>query len=256
MLVPEIALTPAVAGALPAGLRRARGHSAQRAVRRRAARPVAAHPPRRRSTSSSARDRRCSHRSASSGSIVVDEEHDSSYKQEESPRYNGRDVAIVRAQRAGALVVLGSATPSMESYHNAMSGQVRARRARTAGARPAARRGHRRRHARGVRRRRAGRGAQPGAARRARGAARAARAGARAAEPARVRDRRVLPPVRRHDRLPELQRVAGRARRGRGAARPLPLLQLLGARAERLPAVCRRRTSSRPASAPSGSRPR
>src|SRR5262249_54422746 len=57
------------------------------------------------------------------GLIIVDEEHDASYKQEEAPRYNGRDVAIVRAQRAGALVVLGSATPSMESYHNAMTGK-------------------------------------------------------------------------------------------------------------------------------------
>jgi primosomal protein N' (replication factor Y) len=57
------------------------------------------------------------------GLIIVDEEHDASYKQEESPRYNGRDVAIVRAQRANALVVLGSATPSMESYHNAMTGR-------------------------------------------------------------------------------------------------------------------------------------
>jgi primosomal protein N' (replication factor Y) len=57
------------------------------------------------------------------GLVIVDEEHDGSYKQEESPRYNGRDVAIVRAQHAGALVVLGSATPSMESYHRALEGK-------------------------------------------------------------------------------------------------------------------------------------
>ena len=57
------------------------------------------------------------------GLIVVDEEHDGSYKQEEIPRYHGRDVAVVRARRANALVVLGSATPSMESYHNATTGR-------------------------------------------------------------------------------------------------------------------------------------
>jgi primosomal protein N' (replication factor Y) len=57
------------------------------------------------------------------GLIIIDEEHDASYKQEESPRYNGRDVALVRAQRAGALAVLGSATPSMETYSNAVSGK-------------------------------------------------------------------------------------------------------------------------------------
>ncbi len=59
------------------------------------------------------------------GLIIVDEEHDGSYKQEESPRYHGRDVAVMRARQAGALVVLGSATPSMESYQNAQTAATR-----------------------------------------------------------------------------------------------------------------------------------
>jgi primosomal protein N' (replication factor Y) len=57
------------------------------------------------------------------GLIVVDEEHDASYKQESSPRYHARDVAIVRARMLDIPIVLGTATPSLESFHNARSGK-------------------------------------------------------------------------------------------------------------------------------------
>jgi primosomal protein N' (replication factor Y) len=65
------------------------------------------------------------------GLIVVDEEHENSYKQEEAPCYHARDLAVVRARLEKCAVLLGSATPSMESYHNAHSGKYRLARLRS-----------------------------------------------------------------------------------------------------------------------------
>jgi primosomal protein N' (replication factor Y) len=59
------------------------------------------------------------------GVIVVDEEHEGSYRQQESPYYNGRDTAVMRAHRERAVVVLGSATPSLETFQNARQGKYR-----------------------------------------------------------------------------------------------------------------------------------
>jgi primosomal protein N' (replication factor Y) len=59
------------------------------------------------------------------GIIVIDEEHDPSYKQEEKLKYHGRDVAVVRAKQAEATILLGSATPSLESFYNAEKGKFR-----------------------------------------------------------------------------------------------------------------------------------
>ena len=59
------------------------------------------------------------------GIIVVDEEHDNSYKQDELPHYNGRDLAVVRGKQEDVPVILGSASPSMETYGNAVSGKYR-----------------------------------------------------------------------------------------------------------------------------------
>jgi primosomal protein N' (replication factor Y) len=57
------------------------------------------------------------------GLVIVDEEHDSSYRQNESPFYNARDVAVIRANFAEGVVVLGSATPALETFHNARTGK-------------------------------------------------------------------------------------------------------------------------------------
>lgn len=59
------------------------------------------------------------------GLVIVDEEHDGSYKQEETPRYHGRDVALIRARNAGAIAILGSATPAVETRFNAAQNKYR-----------------------------------------------------------------------------------------------------------------------------------
>ena len=122
MLVPEIGLTPAVAGQFHQrfGERVAILHSAFHDTER-------AQQWRRIRSGGAAwwwpRAPACSRRLQNLGLIVVDEEHDQSYKQQETPRYHGRDVAVVRARDAGAVVVLGSATPSLETRYNAERGK-------------------------------------------------------------------------------------------------------------------------------------
>ena len=122
ILVPEIALTPAVAGRVRArfgdrvaiqhsGLSDGERHDQWHRVRDGSVDVVVGT----RSAVFSPLER--------VGLVVVDEEHDTSYKQDETPRYQGRDVAVMRAKQQGALVVLGSATPSLESYYNATRGR-------------------------------------------------------------------------------------------------------------------------------------
>ena len=122
LLVPEIALTPAVAGQFyhrfgqGVAILHSAFHDAERAeqwrrIRKGAARVVVGT------------------RSGvfapvqNLGLIIIDEEHDASYKQQETPRYNGRDVAVMRAHSADACVLLGSATPSLETRYNVERGK-------------------------------------------------------------------------------------------------------------------------------------
>jgi primosomal protein N' (replication factor Y) len=123
LLVPEIGLTPAVAAdlhqvfgdevaILHSGLSNAERAEQWHRIRRGEARVVAGT---RSAVFAPVRDLAL---------IIVDEEQDSSYKQEETPRYHARDVAVMRAKMADAVVVLGSATPSLESYYNARKKQV------------------------------------------------------------------------------------------------------------------------------------
>jgi primosomal protein N' (replication factor Y) len=122
MLVPEIGLTPAVAGQfhhrfgdrvaiLHSGIQDSERAQEWRRIRSGDAKVVVAT---RSGVFAPVRDL---------GLIIVDEEHDQSYKQQESPRYHGRDVAVVRARDRSAVVVLGSATPSLESRYNADRGK-------------------------------------------------------------------------------------------------------------------------------------
>jgi len=122
MLVPEIGLTPAVAGQFyhrfggRAAILHSAFHDAERAQEWRRIRSgeAAVVVATRSGVFAPVRNL---------GLIIVDEEHDQSYKQQDTPRYHGRDVAIVRARDESAVVVLGSATPSLESRFNAESGK-------------------------------------------------------------------------------------------------------------------------------------
>ena len=122
LLVPEIGLTPAVAGQFlnrfgnQVAILHSAFHDAERAEQWRRIRTGSANVVVGTRSGVFAPVRNL-------GLVVIDEEHDQSYKQQETPRYNGRDVAIVRAQAAGAVVVLGSATPSLESRYNSERGK-------------------------------------------------------------------------------------------------------------------------------------
>ena len=142
--------------------------------------------------------------------IIVDEEHETSYKQGDTPRYHARDVAVVRGARQQAVVVLGSATPSMESLHNAREGKYRLLRLPERIGPHASpimmvvdMRGHLATASFGH----FPTSDFPPAEGRDRGAPGRRRADAAAAQPAGIRQPRPVPQVRKVDRLPALRRA-------------------------------------------------
>ena len=163
------------------------------------------------------------------GLIVVDEEQDGSYKQDETPRYNARDLAVVRGPREGAVVLLGSATPSMESFQHARSGRYGLLRLGAASKRD--------RWPRSVvdmreEYRRSG-AVSPLSSALSRTRERSpGRAGAGPAQSARLGRGAVLSPLRQPGRLRRVQHLDDLAS-GRGAA-ALPLLRPLASLAQRL----------------------
>ena len=127
MLVPEISLTPQLAARFRGRFGDRRRGAAQRAVR--AARADAWRRIRRGEVDIALGARSAVFAPlADLGVVVVDEEHDGSFKQEEGVRYHGRDVALVRARAAGAVALLGSATPSLETFVAARERAARAAR--------------------------------------------------------------------------------------------------------------------------------
>ena len=235
-MVPEIALTPSVAALFRAAFGDARRHPAQRAVRRRAPRSVAAHPPRRRGR----RRRHAVGRIRAADTARPDHRGRGARQLVQA----GRDAALSRPRRrhrarpqaSEALVVLGSATPSMESYQNAVSGKyASATLERRVLDRPLA-------SVRLVNMREEyadagpGRRHQPRACRGDRRSPGAPGAGARPAQPPRLRDGGVLPAVRRHVRVPELHVSLTVHTARHGLAGALPLLQLL----DDVPTACRK----------------
>ena len=124
VLVPEISLTPQTVGRFKARVRRPRGRAALRAL------SDGERYDEWRSLRAGEKRIVVGARSAifapldNLGAVIVDEEHEGSYKQGEAPRYHAREVAVVRSMIEGAVCVLGSATPSLESWTNAQGGKV------------------------------------------------------------------------------------------------------------------------------------